>query len=214
MIYIVTGHYGSGKTEVSINLALSRRVSTVIDLDIVNPYFRTADAKEKLSSSGIELIAPQYANTNVDMPTVPSEVYSVFNGHGDVVIDVGGDDAGAVALGQYNKYIKQNRYEMYFVINACRPMTATAELTVGLLKDIEAASRLGVTKLINNTNIKGETTVDMIISGQSMVDEVSQITGIPAWAVSGQKELLDKINTDLLKIPLELHLRLPWERGV
>jgi len=214
VIYIICGHYGSGKTEIAINLALSLDNATIIDLDIVNPYFRTADAKEKLESSNVRVITPQFANTNIDMPTVPAEVFSALTGEGNIIFDVGGDDAGAIALGQYNRFIKEKKYEVQFVINACRPMTENADDTIKLMREIEAASRLKVTKLINNTNLKSETTKEIISDGQDLVNKVSDATGIPIGAVSGKKELLDTIKTDFPKLPLELHLDFPWERGV
>lgn len=214
MIYIICGHYGSGKTEIAINLALSLGNATVIDLDIVNPYFRSADAREKLAARGIRLIAPQFANTNIDMPTVPVEVLSALSGTDDIIFDVGGDDAGAVALGQYNKFIREKKYEMQFVINVCRPLSANTRDIIQLMREIESASRLNTTKLINNTNLKDETTAKIILEGQYLVDKVSDITGIPVGGMSGKKELLDKINALVPKLPIELHLDLPWERGV
>ncbi len=214
MIYIISGHYGSGKTEIALNLARSLDKPAIIDLDIVNPYFRTADAAGLLSELGIKLIAPSYANTNIDIPALPAEIYSALSGEGNTVIDVGGDDAGAVALGQFNRYFTGHDYTMYYVINARRPMTESAEDTVRNLRDIENASRLKVTGLINNTNIKNETTTQVITSGQKLVDEVSEITGIPAVAVAGKKDLLSDIQTHLAKLSLILHLNFPWEEGV
>lgn len=214
LIYIITGHYGSGKTEVALNLAMSLKNPIIIDLDIVNPFFRTKDAQEKLAGLGIKLISPEFANTNIDMPSLPSDIYSALQSENDVVIDVGGDDDGAIALGQYNKYFQNLPYEMYFIINKRRPLTSNSEDVIKLLRDIEAVSRIKVTRLINNTNVKSETTVDDIKDGQRLVDEVSHITGIPVGAVSGMKGIIEKLDTDIKVLPLDLHLILPWERGV
>ena len=116
MIYIITGHYGSGKTEIAINLAQKLKNPVIVDMDIVNPYFRTADAKDKLEALGVKVITPEFANTNVDIPSLPPEIFSALQGTNDVILDVGGDEDGAIALGQFNKYF-QNGYEMYFVMN-------------------------------------------------------------------------------------------------
>ncbi|GHV44206.1 hypothetical protein FACS189492_0160 [Clostridia bacterium] len=202
MIYIITGHYGSGKTEIAINLALSLKIAekavAIIDLDLVNPYFRTKDAERLLTDRGIRVISPQYANTNVDLPVVPAEIISALQGDGDVVIDVGGDDDGAIALGQYNAYFQNRRYEMYFVINQKRPMTANADDTVRLLREVERASRLRVTGLIDNTNLKDQTTAQDIDGGKALTFTVSRATGIP----------------QIPRMPLTLFLNLPWEKEV
>ncbi|MDR0406233.1 MAG: hypothetical protein LBH54_05460 [Clostridiales bacterium] len=214
MIYIITGHYGSGKTEIALHLALSLKQPTVIDLDIVNPYFRTEDAREVLAKAGVRLISPQFANTNVDIPAVPAEVLAALQGGGDVVIDVGGDDDGAVVLGRYNAYLREVPYEMYFVINKRRPLTACAEDVIRMIQNVEAASRLSVTKLMNNTHIKTETTAADVLDGQTLVEEVSHKTGIPLGAIAGTRGVVAGIKTNLPLMPLELRLNLPWERGV
>ncbi|OQB15942.1 MAG: hypothetical protein BWY15_00068 [Firmicutes bacterium ADurb.Bin193] len=214
MIYIITGHYGSGKTEIALNLALSLTNPIIIDLDIVNPYFRTKDAQKMLVREGIRLIAPEFANTNVNMPTLPPEIFGALESENDVVIDVGGDDDGAIALGQYHKYFEDKPYKMYFVINKRRPLTSNSQDTIRLMRDIEGASRLKVTGIINNTNVKGETTAADILDGQRLADEISQITGIPVLAVSGIRSILADLKTDIKKMPLDLYLTLPWERGV
>jgi len=125
MIYVITGHYGSGKTEFAVNLAKKLKNPVIVDMDIVNPYFRTVDAKAMLEAQGVKVIAPEFANTNVDVPSLPPDIFGALQGDNDVILDVGGDDDGAIVLGQYNKYF-QNGYEMYFVMNFCRPMTADA----------------------------------------------------------------------------------------
>ena len=105
-IKIVTGHFGSGKTEIALNLAKNLVPSVIVDMDTVNPYFRTADAAEEIRKSGVRVITPRYANTNVDMPTLPSEILSVFNTDENAVLDVGGDDDGAYALGAYHNILR------------------------------------------------------------------------------------------------------------
>ena len=211
MFYIVTGHYGSGKTEVALNLAFNLKNPIIIDLDIVNPFFRTKDAEEKLKEKGIRLIAPQYANTNVDLPTLPPDIYGALQSDNDVIIDVGGDDDGAVALGQYNRFFTEKPYEMIFVINTKRPSTSNADDIINMIHAVEQASRLKVTSLINNTNIKGETTIEDVIDGQKIVNEVAYKTNLPIKAVTGKIDIINQIKTDVQKMPLDLHLLLPWE---
>ncbi|MCC8169972.1 MAG: hypothetical protein LIO59_06380, partial [Oscillospiraceae bacterium] len=149
-IHIFSGHFGSGKTETALNFAaLKRREGnevTLIDLDIVNPYFRSKDAENALSEKGIRLIANRFASTNVDMPIVPSEVLSVFKSNGGVVIfDVGGDDDGVYALGHYLKFFDIFGYEMHFVVNTKRPMTSSTAELLEIAERVEKASRLKFT---------------------------------------------------------------------
>lgn len=209
MIYIITGHYGSGKTEIAINLAQKLKNPAIVDMDIVNPYFRTVDAKDKLEKLGVRVIAPQFANTNVDVPSLPPDIFSALQGDNDVILDVGGDEDGAIALGQFNKYFKDG-YEMYFVMNFLRPMTKEPSDVVEILKEIEAASRLKVTKLINNTNVKSATTKEIVIDSMAKAKEAEKLTGIPLMCVSGTKENIEDI--DYPKMELELNLTLPWEK--
>ena len=215
MIYIITGHYGSGKTEVAINLALTLSRPYIVDLDIVNPFFRTKDAAAKLESRGVRVISLQFANTNVDMPTFPPEVFAALQSGDDVVIDVGGDDDGAVVLGQFNAYFKEQPYEMLFVINERRPMTSAAAEVIEFIRAVEAVSRLKVTHLVNTANLKADTTEDDLLSGQQLVCEVSEITGIPVKCAAARRDIAEglagKLGVPIM--PLDLHLTLPWERG-
>ncbi len=182
--YIIVGHYGSGKTEIADNLAVrfaSQGAETVIaDLDIVNPYFRTRECQEELNALGVTVISSNFANNPYeDTPGLSPEIMSCFvKSDRTNIIDVGGDPAGARVLGRYRNYICDN-YEMWFVVNKNRYYTGTALAGLEFLKDIEAVSGLKITGLINNTNSCEETTVEDIISGDEMVRELSQITGIP-----------------------------------
>lgn len=211
MIYVITGHYGSGKTEVAINLAKKLNNPVIVDMDIVNPYFRTADAKEMLEAMGVKVITPEFANTNVDVPSLPPDIFGALQGDGDVILDVGGDDDGAIVLGQYNKYFEKG-YQMYFVMNFLRPMTPDADGVIEILKDIEYASRIKVTGLINNTNVRGDTTAEILEKSFPEAQKVSEITNIPIIAVSGTRDVLNNINTNYPKMELELNLALPWEK--
>lgn len=196
-ISIITGHYGSGKTNIAANMALSLRKTgqdvTIVDLDIVNPYFRTFDLKEQFEAEGIRVIAPVYANTNLDIPALPPDIQSMFDqSGGEVIIDVGGDDAGAIALGQFASRILAAGYEMYYVINERRYLTRDAQDAAILLKEIEAASRIPATKLINNTNLGRETTLEMVEHSKSFAEEVSRLTGLPVAFSCIDKRLLSK----------------------
>lgn len=210
MIYIITGHYGSGKTEFAVNLAKKLKNPVIADMDIVNPYFRTADVKEKLEAEGIKVITPEFANTNVDVPSLPPDIIGALQGDRDVVLDVGGDEDGAVVLGQYKKYFSDN-YEMLLVMNFRRPMTATPEELLEVLYAIEQVSRVKVTGLINNTNVKSETTAEIINKSMENAEAVSEMTGIPLVGVSAAGELINKVDTKYPKIKLDLNLTLPWE---
>lgn len=211
MIYIIIGHYGSGKTEVAVSMARAIKNSVIIDMDIVNPYFRSKDAQNILEKEGIRLIAPEFANTNVDIPSLPPEILGALQSSENVILDVGGDEDGAIALGQYSRIISEKGYEMICVVNTRRPMTENAEGIVETVLLIEQASRLKVTSLINNTNVKNETTPQMIKEGQAIIEKASELLEIPVKAVACVPEIAKSISIDLPKIVLDLFIKLPWE---
>lgn len=162
---IICGHYGTGKTNVAVNLALELRRQRhdiriyAADLDIVNPYFRTADAARLLRDANVCPLIPEFANTNVDIPSLPPKMMSLLDGSGSdyvAFLDVGGDD-GAVVLGMYNKYIRATGYDMYYVVNKYRPLIADPEDAYLCMCDIEAASGLSCTGIINNSSLGAET---------------------------------------------------------
>ncbi len=183
-IIIITGHYGSGKTNIAVNLALSfaaqGKKTTLVDLDIVNPYFRAADSKKILTDAGIKCIIPEYANSNVDVPSLPPEIYSVFADTESItVFDVGGDDTGAVALGMFSQQIQNCGYEMLYTVSMYRPLTAEPSDAVDLMHDIEARSRLRCTGIINNSNIGAESTDVTFEASFEYADEISRLTSLP-----------------------------------
>lgn len=183
-ITIITGHYGSGKTNAAVNLALSAAQSgqavTIIDLDIVNPYFRTADFVEPLKAHDIQVIAPVYANSNLDIPVLPASVDAAFSqSDRQVIVDVGGDDAGAIALGRYAKKIEAQGYEMLYVINARRYLTKNPAEAVELLREIEQAARLSATGILNNTNLGAQTTAQTVLDSLPFAQAVCEQTGLP-----------------------------------
>lgn len=217
-INIFTGHFGSGKTEVAVNFAvkLSNIVpkTAIVDLDIVNPYFRTADAKNELEANKIWVVTPLYANSNVDVPALPPEMNTLFEKKEyNVVLDVGGDDLGARVLSRYRDEILGDDYEMFFVINTKRPMTDTFEKIEKMISEIEGSSRLKVTKLVNNTNLLGQTSIDDVIMGHELIGSVSEKLKIPISFTCGFRNLVEgieqRLDTEVLY--LDKMIRLPWE---
>ncbi|HZJ82837.1 MAG TPA: ATP-binding protein [Clostridia bacterium] len=218
-IVILTGHYGSGKTEIAINYSIgwaNRGYKTVIvDLDIVNPYFRSSDKKGVLEDHGIRVISPNFAGTGLDIPSLPAEIFSVFqNKEYKVIIDVGGDDTGATALGRYYPYFMEDSYDMFYVVNVRRPLSNNKEDIVEMLHSIESHSRLKVSYLINNSNISHETTIYDIMEGQDIVERVSAKLNIPIAYISGKPEILALL-PDKLKLkafPLDIYMLPIWEQ--
>ncbi len=216
--HIFTGHFGSGKTEVALNYAKKRAAEgkkvTIIDLDIVNPYFRTADARDLLKKEGIRLIASEFANSNLDMPTVAPEVMSVFCDDDSVVVfDVGGDEDGAFALGQYNRFLKDKNCRMYLVVNTKRPMTETADDLIDMARVIEHASRLKFWGIVNNTNLGGITDEHTLMSDYAEIAELSEKTGIPVVMHSGTQKALAGLGEKekCLAFPMEIMISMPWQ---
>jgi signal recognition particle GTPase len=214
---IVTGHYGSGKTEFALNLAMNLKKEgknvSICDLDIVNPYFRTNDARKILEENDIKVISSQYANTNIDIPILPGEVLSVFTDKERYkIFDVGGDDDGAIALGTYYHYISKEPYEMYFVVNTLRPMTSTKEEIVQMARNIEYASRLKITAIVNNTNLQSLTKAEDIIKSVKTVDEAAKMLGVNVKYISGKKEILDTLPEELKnkRFNLDIYLKMPF----
>lgn len=161
----------------ALQCACEARV-TIVDLDIVNPYFRTSDFRKELEERGIRVIAPVYANTNLDIPALPPEINSIFDGS-RVIIDVGGDDAGAIALGQFARRIEAVGYEMYYVVNERRYLTREPAQAVELLREIEAAARLRATGLLNNTNLGEDTTLELVNASLPFAREAAALAGLP-----------------------------------
>ena len=184
-ITLLLGHYGSGKTNIAANLALMLRRAgysvCVADLDIVNPYFRTADWSEEFSAAGISLVTPRFANTNLDIPALSSEVYGLLQQREKrIVMDIGGDDSGAVAVGQYAKRIlEENDYEALYVVNFLRPLTRTPADALMNLREIETITGIPFTGIVNNTNLGNETTLSLIDEGARLSRELSLLASVP-----------------------------------
>ncbi len=213
-ITIFSGHYGSGKTNVAVNYALwlkeKKDKVSIADLDIVNPYFRTKDSMRVLSENGVELISSEYANSNVDVPALPAETYGVLqNKEIYAVIDVGGDDRGALALGRYSDYIlNDGDYELLFVINKFRPLTRNADMTIEIMQEIENACHMKFTAIVNDSNLGEETTADDVISSTDYANEISEKTGLPIKMTTVKSELYDSLKDKIENlVPIKLYVK-------
>lgn len=216
-IRIFTGHFGSGKTEIALNYAMKladagKRV-VLVDIDIVNPYFCSRDVAEILKEHGIRLISSNPSYSNAELAVVPAEVFSVFNDKSyDVVIDAGGDDQGATVLGQYNRYFREEPYDMYFVINNNRPLTANNEDTKDYLRSIEIASRLKVNYLISNTNMSYETQSSDIIKGDIETEKLSEEIHIPHKYTVCTRDIAEQVKGKIKGeiFPIDIYMKPPW----
>ena len=220
-INIFTGHFGSGKTEVAVNYALKLAEAdfktAIVDFDIINPYFRTADAKETLENNNIKVLLPRFANTNVDIPAIPAEIYSLFQDKTyKVILDVGGEDLGAKAVSRFKEEITSDEYEMFFVINTKRGMTDTPEKIYEMIAIIEDGANIKITKLVNNSNLLEETTPEIILQGNEIISEVSRKTGIPIAITAGMEELMKSFNSQQLGgseiLTMRKQIFLPWDK--
>ncbi len=195
---VLTGNYGSGKTELALNLSMqfsAQYQTTLVDLDIVNPYFRSGEKAEEMRSAGVRMLMPTYAMTTVDIPALPAEIQSVFEVPSDrVIFDVGGDDTGAAALGSlYPSFMaRRDQTKMLFVINCMRPLTREADEIIDLAERIQNRGRLKIDVLVNNTNLADLTEPSMIEEGEKTVLACAGKMGIREVITAGKAELLKK----------------------
>ena len=208
---LFAGHYGSGKTNIAVNyaIALAREGKRAVigDLDIVNPYFRTKDSAARLEKAGVELISPQFANTNVDLPALPAEAYRLVEDKASYgIMDIGGDDRGAYALGRYVPAIKaENNYRMVFVANCYRPLTRTPEEALEVMREIENACGLAFTDIVNNSNLGPETTAQTVLDSVAYIEKLSQLSGLPVFAHTAEMEVAQTLDGKLSPVfPLQL----------
>ena len=196
-ITIFCGHYGSGKTNIAVNYALQLRKAhdkvTIIDLDIVNPYFRTKDSEEALQKAGVELICSDYAGSNLDIPALPAAMMRPLAERDTFcVMDIGGDDRGAVALGRFADQIKsENDYEMLFVLSFYRPLTKTPEEALSVMREIEVACGLRFTGIVNNSNIGSATTPADILATAEQTARLCEMSGLPLVTTTVWENLAD-----------------------
>ncbi len=187
-ITIISGGFGSGKTNIAVNLAEYMAVRghdvSVVDLDMVNPYFRSADNAKELQDLGVKTLAPIFANTNVETPSMPVAYYSIFTPGSHGIVDVGGDPDGAIILAVDEERYKSAGYYMIFVFNLYRPMTSDAPKALTLLRQIEEVSRLKFSGIINNSNLGVETTKALLEKSFPVAEELSELSGLPILATT------------------------------
>ena len=208
---LFAGHYGSGKTNIALNYAryLRRKglTVTVADLDIVNPYFRTKDSEAALAEEGIGLIVSEFANSNVDLPAMPKETYGLVSDLATYgVLDIGGDDRGALALGRYTPAIKaEGSYEMLFVVNRSRPLTRTVADTLEVMVEIQEACDLPFTAIVNNTNLGLQTKAEDVLASMDYAQELSRVTGLPLKMTCAAERLCSELEGKIPNLfPLSL----------
>ena len=215
-ITIITGHYGTGKTNLSVNLAVRAaaegRSVAIADLDLVNPFFRTADFKALFEEKGIKMIAPDFANSNLDMPSIQFDVEQLAVNEDCLIIDVGGDDAGATALGRYSEALGPflRDIDMYYVVNQRRYLTENSDEAVQLLYEIEAAARMKHTAIVNNTNLGCETSAEVIRNSGRFAEEISEKTGIPIAFTTCPENITELAGLPGF-LPVKVYVKPLWE---
>ena len=217
-LLIVTGHFGTGKTEFSVNLALAlaREGEKVMmaDLDIVNPYFRSRERREALEGAGVRLITSSQDSENADMPSLPAEILTVLEDRSyRGVLDIGGDPDGARVLARYQPKITAEDYQLLFVSNANRPEVRKADDAISYLRCIEEVTGLRCGGLVNNTHLCGETTAQEILRGAELAREISEKTGIPVLCHTAEERLIPELESLKEPIfPISIQMKKPWER--
>ena len=215
---VVTGHYGCGKTNFSINLALESaaggRKVTIVDMDLVNPYFRTSDYREMLESKGIEVIAPVFGHTNLDIPSLPASMYSIFDSKDMVIVDVGGDDVGSTVLGRFRPKFEGLDYDMLYVVNRFRNLTATPEDAVEILNEIKAVSGLSPTGIVNNSHLMAETDEHVIAEGIDFAKKIASVTGLELKCNTLRRDLYEAGLADKFPgtefCPIDMYVTVCW----
>ncbi len=217
---VFAGHYGSGKTNIAVNYAImlseSDKNVSIADLDIVNPYFRTKDAATVLDEHGVKLISSTYANSNVDTPALPADIYSLFEDKSKKAIaDVGGDDRGATALGRYAQMMKdEDNFDMFFVFNKCRALTQDAQSAFEVMQEIEAAAQVKFTGIINNTNLGEETTAQTVLNSVETAKELSRLSGVDIVMTTVKQDIYGELKDKIENLqPVKLYVRQSWLRG-
>lgn len=223
-VNILTGHNGCGKTNFAVNLALDLKAQghevCLIDLDIVNPYFRAADSKAMLERKGIPVFAPVFANTNLDIPALTPAIYRAVSDRSRMlVLDVGGDDAGAVALGQFSTALEaEHDFTLFYLINKRRTFTQSPEEALSLLREIEQASHLTATALINSTNLAEETDEAVISASIPFAQDVSRLSGLPVAFTLARRDLADALCKRFAATesvppvyPVDVFVKKPWD---
>ncbi len=219
-IVIICGNYGSGKTETAVNLAITRKMQgiqvKIADLDLVNPYFRTREAKIPLESMGIEVVLPDNKYHNADLPILTPAIAGMIKQPAELtILDAGGDDVGVTVLAALENQFKVQETQMLQVINAFRPFTQNVDGCVEIKNEIETSSKIKVTGIVGNSNLMDETTPDHIYKGYDLLKEVSAETDLPIKFITATSALLPQLDLEKFDCPiLEIDRRLnfPWKR--
>ncbi len=216
-VSLFAGHYGSGKTNLAVNRALSLseagKKTLIADLDIVNPYFRTRDSETELTDAGVRIIVSEYANTNVDVPALPQQMYAIIDDKSyHCVIDVGGDDRGALALGRLSQALKrEDDFEMWFVVNFYRPLTRTADSALAVMREIENASDMRFTGIINNSNLGFQTTPEHVSDTFGSARSLLEKSGLARLVTSARSDVAGELPREAGEIlPIKLRFRKDW----
>jgi hypothetical protein len=221
---VITGHYGVGKTNLAINLALDAVASsptvTLIDLDVVNPYFRSSDYAAMLEARGVHVVSPRFAGTTLDVPSLSPAVSGALERAGVVIVDAGGDDVGATALGRFSRQIQATDFAMLYVINRYRNLTTTPTEAALLLAEIETASHLRATAVVNNSHLKDETTMATILDALPFARETAALLGLPLAFSTVPASLEGTFSADPdaatyveNAYPIQTHVHTPWEES-
>ncbi len=205
---IIIGAYGSGKSEISVNFARLMKESNpeqkvlLADLDIVNPFYRSADAAANLEEKGIRVIFPSYARSNVDAPVVGGEMYVIFDDESySGVYDIGGEDMGANVLGSFKTRLEKIDANLLMVINTLRPFTSDVDGILQMALELTEASRMEISGFINNTNLLGETTIEEVLEGERIIKEASDKCGIPFVATTVMEDAFTEEELSKLSAP-------------
>ena len=222
---ILVGNYGSGKTEIAVNLAVKGAAegqrTLVIDLDKVNDYFRMSDRVALLAEKHINLVSPTFAGQGVTPSSMSAAVASAFTDNWDLVVfDVGGDSAGALSLGRYHQDFAAFEGELcvYDIVNVFRPMSESPEKILKLMADIEGFARQKVTGFVNNSNLLTYASANDLRQGYEVIRGASELSGIPVAHTTGRREFLEDFLADGRDpryigepIPLETYMHRSWE---
>ena len=228
--WVLLGAFGSGKSELALNMAIRAAKSgpcTLVDLDVINPYFRTSERGDVLTPAGVELIMPPFALDKIEILSLSARVYSAFTpGEGSVFFDIGGDHIGSVALGQYKPHfqnIPKENLHVLFIVNPLRPTAADLESAYATLEKIRFVSRLDVTGIVNNGNLAEETDYTHLLEGYELVKALSERTGVPVWGTCGTQAVLDDFDAYAkanglderyigVRQPIEILMHRSWEK--
>lgn len=220
-LVIIVGNYGSGKTETAVNLALHRQKAgldvSIVDLDLVNPYFRTREARDVLTRQGINVVLPDEKYMHADLPILSPKVAGIIKNTSDLtILDAGGDDVGVTVLAALANSLAEQTVQMLQVVNPYRPFTETIEGCMKIKEEIELSSKLKVTGWVSNANLIDDTTPHDIYKGYDLVQALALQTGIPVEFITASSELMDDLDLnrfDCPVLPIERKLAPPWRRS-